>query len=381
MKKRKLKIVFLFSIMIFVIMFFTLLVISAAVFLLIHLGLVRNSGPKPLLISFALMSLTVGTILSNVGIQKMIRPILEINDAVQRVAKGDFTVKISEGSIMAEVDDMTHNFNLMIQELAGMETLRSDFISNVSHEFKTPLSAIEGYATLLQDRALTPPKRDFYVSKILYNTRRLSTLTGNILLLSRLESQEINNRQELFSLDEQLRQIILLFENRWTDKKLDMDIELESVDYYGNPDLLSHVWQNLIDNAVKFTDVGGRICVRLTQERDAVRVVVSDDGIGMSEEVMAHVFDRFYQGDPSHSTQGNGLGLALARRIVLLHHGSIEAESPAENAHVGKAAGKSSVGEAVERAAGEAASAKAEKGRGTAFVVTLPVEEPTPARS
>lgn len=350
MKNGKLKIIVFFSLMIFVIMFFTLLVISAVVIFLIHSGILTGQGPKPLLIAFALMSLAVSTILSNVGIRKMVRPILEINEAAQKVAKGNFNVKVSERSIMAEVSDMAHNFNLMARELSGMETFRSDFISNVSHEFKTPLSAIEGYATLLQDKTLTPQKREFYVSKILYNTRRLSTLTGNILLLSRLENQGINDSQEWFSLDEQLRQLILLFENQWTAKSLDMDIELESVDYYGNPNLLAQVWQNLIDNAIKFTDTGGCISIRLRRDASSVCVSVSDTGIGMDDEVRSHVFERFYQGDPSHSTQGNGLGLALAHKIILLHHGSIAAVSPAENADV--------------RA----------KGRGTTFRVTLPLE-------
>ena len=366
MKNGKLKIIVFFSLMIFVIMFFTLLVLSAATIFLIHSGILTASGPKPLLIIFALMSLAVSTILSNVCIRKMVRPILEINEAAQNVARGNFEVKVSEQSIMAEVSAMAHNFNLMTQELAGMETFRSDFISNVSHEFKTPLSAIEGYATLLQDKTLTAQKREFYVSKILYNTRRLSTLTGNILLLSRLENQEINGSQEWFSLDEQLRQIILLFENQWTEKNLDMDIELESVDYYGNPNLLSQVWQNLIDNAVKFTEEGGRISVRLSRVASSVRVSVSDTGIGMSEEVKGHVFERFYQGDSSHSTQGNGLGLALAQRIVLLHGGSIEAESPLENP------APASDTDGTSPAAGT--DSGTQKGRGTTFLVTLPLK-------
>lgn len=340
MSKGKLKLLFLISFSVFLTMLATMAVIIIITFALVRCGIIRDIHPQNLLLLFALMSLSVGTILTCIVIRKMLHPLLEMNEAAQKMAKGDFSVRVSEGNLTDEINAMAHSINVMAQELAGMETFRTDFISNVSHEFKTPLSAIEGYAMLLQDRALSPDKRQTYIFKILYNTKRLSTLTGNILLLSRLENQEINNSQETFSLDEQLRQTILLFETEWTQKELELDIDLESVDLYGNPALLAHVWQNLIQNAIKFTPAHGSIGIRLTQQEGTVQVVISDSGIGMSQQVLSHIFDRFYQADPAHSTQGNGLGLTLTKRIVLLHNGYIEVKS--------------------------------EEGRGTAFTVTLP---------
>ena len=222
---------------------------------------------------------------------------------------------------------MAHNFNLMAKELAGTEILRTDFVENVSHEFKTPLSAIEGYTTLLQRKDLSEEKRQNYTKKILYNTRRLSTLTSNILLLSRLENQEIGIKKETFCLDEQLREILLLLEDGWTEKKLELEIDLDAVDYYGNKDLLAHVWQNILSNAIKFAPENGIIHILLRRENGSLITSITDNGIGMSEDVMRRIFEKFYQGDFSRSSQGNGLGLALAKRIVDLHGGNISVSS------------------------------------------------------
>ena len=238
---------------------------------------------------------------------------------------------------------MAHHFNIMTRELAGTELLRMDFVENVSHEFKTPLSAIEGYATLLQKRGLDEEKRAEYTDRILRNTRRLSTLTSDILLLSRLEHQETGIHREWFCLDEQLRECILSLEEQWTQKRLEMEVDLDGADYCGSRDLLSHVWVNIIGNAVKFAPEDGVVRVLLRREAEALRVQVADNGAGMSAEVQRRMFEKFYQGDASRSSQGNGLGLSLAKRIVDLHGGRIDVSSA--------------------------------EGLGTAFTVTLPVRE------
>lgn len=209
------------------------------------------------------------------------------------------------------------------------------------HEFKTPLAAIEGYVTLLQRKGLSEEKRQEYTSRILFNTKRLSSLTGNILLLSRLENQESEIQKESYSLDEQLREIILLYEPQWSEKELDLDIDLDSVMCYGNKDLLAQVWQNLIGNAIKFVADGGRIRILLRQKQSGIEVSIIDNGAGMSEDVMNRIYEKFYQGDTSRSSSGNGLGLTLAKRIVDLHGGTISASS--------------------------------KEGKGTAFTVVIPV--------
>ena len=258
---------------------------------------------------------------------KMLSPVLKINDAAKKVARGDFSVRLEEKSIAKEIEEIATSFNIMVKELSNTETLRSDFVGNVSHEFKTPLSAIEGYATLLQDERLTKEEQALYVSRILENTSRLSKLTHSILSLSQLENQEIVLQQEVYSLDEQIRRVLLGYEPLWEEKELTIDLALESTQIYGSKSLLAQVWSNLIDNAIKFSRKGGTLFVSCWEFDGKIVVRVRDSGIGMSEEVRLHAFDKFYQGERSHSGQGSGLGLALVRRIVSLSDGAIEIQS------------------------------------------------------
>lgn len=289
--------------------------------------LISWSQPGILMAGCVISGISIGVLLARALTNKVLAPILEISEVTKQVAKGDFHVELKRRSRAKEINEMARNFQLMAQELSGIETFRTDFISNVSHEFKTPLSAVEGYAVLLQDPAMPQEKRAVYLDKILRNTRRLSNLTSNILQLSCLENQEIMPQTERFALDEQIRQSILLFEESWSGKNLDLDISLDSVDYVGAPDLLAQVWQNLIGNAIKFTPRGGSVHVSLRQKGDLLQVQISDSGVGMSREVQAHIFEKFYQGDPSHSQAGNGLGLTLVKRIVELHRGSVQVSS------------------------------------------------------
>jgi len=274
-----------------------------------------------------LLTIVVGTGIAAYTSTKMLQPILKINDAAKKVAKGDFSVRLDEKSIAKEIQEIAVNFNVMVKELSNTETLRNDFVSNVSHEFKTPLSAIEGYTTLLQDETLTRQEQQAYINRILENTGRLTRLTQSILSLSQLENQEIVLQKEWFQLDEQIRRVLLGYETLWEEKNLTIDINLDAVQYYGSKALLAQVWSNLIDNAVKFSRPGGMLSIGCRAETDAVFVTVRDTGVGMSEEVKLHAFDKFYQGDRSHAEKGSGLGLALVKRIVLLCGGDIAVES------------------------------------------------------
>lgn len=317
----------MFSLLIFLSLTITVALTGALAMLLFHLGILSGPNRGVVIFVVAAVSVLVGTVLSKYAGRHPLSAISAMSEATKEVAKGNFDVELDEGSPIEELRDMAHSFNRMTKELAGTELLRSDFVENVSHEFKTPLSAIEGYATLLQKPGLSEEKRAEYTGKILYNTRRLSTLTSNILLLSRLENQELDIPRGTFCLDEQLREVILSQEEGWAGKDLELEVDLDSADYRGNRDLLAQVWQNLLGNAVKFVPERGLVRVLLRREENRLRVSVVDTGPGMSGEVQRRVFEKFYQGDPSRASQGNGLGLALAKRVVDLHGGEIVVSS------------------------------------------------------
>ncbi|MDO4338331.1 MAG: HAMP domain-containing sensor histidine kinase [Eubacteriales bacterium] len=276
---------------------------------------------------FLLESILLGTTIAVFVGKILIRPIRNMSDAFDELSKGNFSVKIPSDGKIAEIREMEQHFNAMTYDLSHMETLRSDFVANVSHEFKTPLATIEGYATLLQNPGLTRDKHDHYVEIILDNCRRLSDLSTNILALSKLENQEmiIDNRE--FRLDEQIRRSILLLEGKWSPKNIEFDMDLPKQMYYGSEALLAQVWSNILDNAIKHSPTGGVICLNIQTTEKALTVSVTDHGDGMTEEVQKHIFEKFYQGDHSRKAEGNGLGLALVKRIVELCHGTILVQS------------------------------------------------------
>ena len=281
----------------------------------------------PLLLYLLVVSLFVGILVTALLSRLFFDPIKKLRQAMNRVAEGDFTVRLSTRSNSPEIRELYGGFNLMTQELQSMEVLQTDFVSNVSHEFKTPLSAIGGYSMLLQDCDNLTPQQQEYVEKILFNTQRLSSLTGSILLLSKLENQKIPTGQSHFSLDEQIRQTIVALESVWSDKCIELDVEMEPVNYFGNENLLRHVWSNLIGNALKFSPQGGLVQIVLRQQGDTVTFWVKDSGPGIPEEAMKHIFSRFYQADSSHKQEGNGLGLALVDKILKLEGGIAQAEN------------------------------------------------------
>ncbi|MBO5222855.1 MAG: HAMP domain-containing histidine kinase [Clostridia bacterium] len=280
----------------------------------------------PTLLQINLFSFTIATIATRIISKLFFDPIQDLREGMRKVADGDFQVRLDTTSSSKEIREVMAGFNMMAQELNATEILQSDFVSNVSHEFKTPINAIEGYTTLLQSDELNEEQRE-YAEKILFNTKRLSTLVGNILLLSRIENQSIQTQKSTFRADEQIRQSILGLEAAWTEKELEFDVEMEEILFTGNEALLRHVWDNIIGNAVKFSPHGGIVAIRLKQEETCLRFTVEDSGPGLSKEAQKHLFDKFYQGDTSHKQEGNGLGLALVKRILTLAKGSVSAEN------------------------------------------------------
>ena len=258
---------------------------------------------------------------------RILRPIRNLGSAMNRVAGGDFKLRIDSTSRSGDIQQLYKDFNVMVSELEKTEVLQSDFVSNVSHEFKTPINAIEGYAMLLQDTGEATPEQREYVDKILHNTRRLSSLIGDILLLSKVENQTIAREETEFRLDEQVRQSILSLEPQWSEKETDFDVELEEISYRGDERLLMHVWNNLIGNAVKFNPPNAAVRLRLSRSDGGVIFTVEDEGPGIPPEAQKHIFDKFYQGDSSHREEGNGLGLALVKRILNVCGGEIAQEN------------------------------------------------------
>ena len=268
----------------------------------------------------------IGTVITAVVSKAVLQPIHDLNRATSEVARGHFNVRVRIPADR-EYGTLARNFNKMAEELGKIETLSSDFISSVSHEFKTPLASIQGFAKLLQDKNISEEDREEYTQIIIDETSRLSKLSSNILQLNRLENQKTIGKKKRFSLDEQIRNIILILEPEWSKKEIDLDIDLEETWYVGNEELMAQIWQNIINNAIKFTPKQGQIKVRLFRSESGIVVKISDNGPDIPKDKIDKIFDKFYQADRSRATEGNGLGLALVKRVVDLCKGQVSVEN------------------------------------------------------
>lgn len=259
------------------------------------------------------------------------RPVRRILDGMNKIMAGDFQTRIpyirgeDSGN---EFDAIIKGLNDMATELSGVETLRTDFVSNVSHELKTPLAVIQNYGTMLQSPGISEAERKEYAKAITEQTRKLSNLITNILRLNRLENQQIYPDKKEYNLTEQICECLLGFEQAWEEKELEIETDLdEGVMVCEDAELLSLVWNNLFSNAVKFSKHGGKICISVKKDNSDIFVTIQDNGCGMDPEVGRHIFEKFYQGDTSHATQGNGLGLALVKRVIDIVGGDISVQS------------------------------------------------------
>ena len=273
-----------------------------------------------------LMSLMIGTAFAIIGGDFLLRPLHRLSKLTKEVAKGNFDVRVNVGRPQ-ELSRLAESFNDMAKELAGIETLRADFVNNISHEFKTPVAAIRGFAKLLIKDDLPDEKRREYLDIILFESERLSRLSSNVLLLSNLDHTPRDMPQTSYALDEQLRKVTLLLAPQFAQRQLETAIDLERAVITGREALLHHLWINLLGNAIKFSQPGGLVEIVLRVAENQVVVSVKDHGAGMTEDVKKRVFEKFYQGDSSRATEGNGLGLALAKRIVELERGQITVDS------------------------------------------------------
>lgn len=314
--------------MFYVLLLSSLTTASMCIFV-INFGFLQGVRLSPLtlpLISLGLSTL-LGTALSAPIARQYLAPIAQLIDATREVKSGHFDVRVSVEDAGSEVAELAESFNEMTRELGTIELFRNDFINSFSHEFKTPIVSIRGFARQLEREDLTPEQRKEYLSIIIAESERLSNMATNVLLLTKLESQQIVSDKRPYRLDEQLRSAILLLENQWTEKNLELDVELDEVTFLSNEEMVAHVWINLLGNAIKFSNDGGLLEVSLVQEGVDAVVRITDHGAGMDEVTRAHMFEKFYQGDTSHATHGNGLGLSLVKRIVELCHGEINVQS------------------------------------------------------
>ncbi|MBW9173075.1 HAMP domain-containing histidine kinase [Clostridium estertheticum] len=258
------------------------------------------------------------------------KPIKKVCKAANKIADGDFSVRIAPFRTAGKKDDievLIDVFNKMAVELSSIEIMKNDFISNVSHEIKSPLSVIQSYSMALQDEDLSLEERREYTKTIVNATQKLSSLVTGILRLNKLENQVIFPVAVEYSLDEQLRCCALDYEEKWEEKNITLEVELDEVTIASDESLLEIVWNNLIGNAIKFTDEGGIINLKLRKEEDTAVVTIGDSGCGMHEEIIRHIFDKFYQGDVSHFKEGNGLGLAMVKKVLDIVDGEIKVDS------------------------------------------------------
>jgi len=334
----------------FVLAIFIVSIIVAWLFwgTLIYLGFLAPPESRFALFTFLFLtvSVLVGTALTAIGGIYFLRPLHRLTMATKEIARGNFNVQV-EAKGSKELTRLSASFNEMAQELSLIETLKSDFVSNISHEFKTPVTSIKGFAKRLLKNNLTETERKEYLQIIVDESERLSRLSSNVLLLSNLENYSHEAEQAEYFLDEQLRRLILLCEPQLQKKDLEVEIRLAPIKIKANEEILHHVWLNLLGNAIKFSDLSGKVCITLKSEKNNAIVSISDNGVGINADEKKRIFEKFYQADQSRATEGNGLGLALVKKILDIENGKIEVES--------------------------------EVGEGTQFTVQLPISNPHPA--
>ena len=278
------------------------------------------------LVWMILFTMLLSTISSIIAGDRILKPLRSLTAATKEIAAGNFAVRAEVGG-SDELILLGESFNEMAEQLGSIETLRSDFINNISHEFKTPVVSIRGFARRLKKNNLTEAQRNEYLDIIISESERLAELSSNILLLSRLETTDKVVEQSLYSLDEQIRRSILLLSPQLEKKRLVIEIDMDTVEVMGSEEFTGHIWINLLSNAIKFSKEGGTIDVILRKSGENAIVTVSDTGVGMDKEVKKHIYEKFYQSDTSRATEGNGLGLALVKKILELTDGAIDVES------------------------------------------------------
>lgn len=285
-----------------------------------------NDNPFIIMTITLVACIIIGTFISAVVSRKILKSIRLFMEATNKLASGDFSARLTINH-PPEYRMLSENFNRMAEELEGIEVLRTDFINNFSHEFKTPIVSIKGFAEILKEDNLTKEERDEYLDIVIEESTRLSSLATNVLTLSKVEAQSILTDKQRFNLGEQLRQCILILETKLDKKNILLNADIHDYYIYGNKEMLNQVWINLLDNAIKFVSQEGIIDVSIKEKEDSIIVTIADNGCGIAADALPKIFDKFYQEDLSHATMGNGLGLSIVHKIITLHKGTITCDS------------------------------------------------------
>ena len=278
---------------------------------------------RDIIVTNSTVAIILGSLIFLIVGKMMIKPLKDITNATKRIARGDFNVVLGNKR-NDELGELIESFNKMAKDLGSIEILRNDFVADISHEFKTPITSIEGYTKLLVD--CDNENREEYIDIILRETKRLSTMATNILAINKLEHEDIYNFEQ-FRLDEQIRKSVLLLENKWSAKDLELEVDLEEVLFTGNKGLINQIWINVLDNAIKFSLKDGKISIYLKNYKNKCRFIIEDQGVGINPDDQSRIFDKFYKADKSRNTEGTGLGLSIVKRIVDLYDGNIELQS------------------------------------------------------
>lgn len=338
-RKERLSLTLLITILVFALQLFSLVVAIAIVAILVRTGVIKELSddlfsPSNTLFLMSVISLLAGILLTAFSGKIYLRPANRLINQMNRLASGDFTARIQFGKPIAShptFQEIEASFNKMAQELESTEMLRADFINNFSHEFKTPIVSITGFAKLLKRGDLSPEQQREYLDIIEMESLRLVAMATNVLDMTKVENQAILTDVVRFNLSEQLRScILMLLEGKWKAKEIDFSVEFDEYMIMGNQELLQHVWINLLDNAIKFSPEGATVTVTICEQPDMLEVTVRNQGPQIPEEKLDKIFNKFYQGDESHSTEGNGIGLALVKQIVQLHQGKVSVVSASD---------------------------------------------------
>lgn len=322
------------AIFVFAILLSAILISAFGVWILTKLGVLLDGYGElklnSVLLFMLISSLVIGLTIAFFSSRIPLKPVNELVNKMNRLAAGDFKTRLKFGPVISThsvFKELTVSFNAMAEELENTELLRNDFINNFSHEFKTPIVSIAGFARLLENGDLTEEQRQLYLRSIREESMRLSEMATNVLNLTKVENQKILTDITSFNISEQVRSALLLFEDKWSEKNVDIQLDFDEFTIEANEELLKQVWINLIDNAFKFVQLGGTVALDIADTDGRLCVRISNTGSEIPQEKLEKVFGKFYQADESHATQGNGIGLAIVKRITELHGGSVYAAS------------------------------------------------------
>lgn len=335
-RKQRFALTILFSGIVFFFLILTALIVGSIIFFLMRRGIIEPGSDiisiKSRIFYIMTVSVLVGSFLTAVTCRIPLKPVNTIINAMNRLASGDFKTRLHFGKILSKHPtfiEITESFNHMSEELDKTEMLRSDFINNFSHEFKTPIVSIAGFAKLLRRGELTDEQKAEYIDIIEKESLRLAAMATNVLKLTKIENQGILTDISEYNLSEQIRSCVLLLESKWSKKNVMPDIDIDEYYIRANEEMMRDVWINLIDNAIKYSDTGGSLGIKITETEERLLVSVSNTGTNIPDEAKGLIFRKFYQVDESHSSEGNGLGLALVKEIVKLHGGDVTVFSAA----------------------------------------------------